>query len=160
SGPRCSPTVAEGKVVTLGTNGTLSCLDAASGKVVWRNDEYKGKVPGFFASSSPMVVNGLCIAQVGGKSGAIIALDLPTGKEKWKWTGEGPAYASPDLLTVGDTKVLIANTAANIVGINVADGKLVWKTAYAGGGGRDYHAASPMAEGPMLLLPGSSGVKA
>ena len=47
-GPRSSPTVADGKVVTLGVNGTLSCLDAATGKVVWRNENFKGSVPGFF----------------------------------------------------------------------------------------------------------------
>src|SRR5262249_37143640 len=35
-GPRSSPAVADGKVVTLGASGTLSCLDAANGKVVWR----------------------------------------------------------------------------------------------------------------------------
>src|SRR5206468_2491356 len=33
-GPRSSPTVAEGKVVTLGVQGHLSCLDAATGKVL------------------------------------------------------------------------------------------------------------------------------
>src|SRR5207253_4920607 len=31
-GPRASPAVAEGKVVTYGARGTLSCYDAASGK--------------------------------------------------------------------------------------------------------------------------------
>src|SRR5260370_26538104 len=55
-GPRSSPTVADGKVVTLGVRGTLSCLDAASGKVVWRKDDFKGSLPQFFTSSSPIVV--------------------------------------------------------------------------------------------------------
>ena len=35
-GPRSSPAVAGGKVVTLGVGGVLSCLDAVTGKVVWR----------------------------------------------------------------------------------------------------------------------------
>src|SRR5437868_5506724 len=42
AGPRSSPAVADGKVVTLGVRGTLSCLDAASGKVIWRKDDFKG----------------------------------------------------------------------------------------------------------------------
>src|SRR5437016_4626315 len=42
AGPRASPTVVNGKVVTLGVRGVLSCLDAASGKVLWRKDEIKG----------------------------------------------------------------------------------------------------------------------
>src|ERR1700733_5594867 len=33
-GPRSSPTVADGKVVTFGVQGTLSCLDAATGKKI------------------------------------------------------------------------------------------------------------------------------
>ena len=61
-GTRSSPTVADGKVVTLGASGTLSCFDAASGKLLWRKDEIKGAWPRFFASCSPLVVDGLCIA--------------------------------------------------------------------------------------------------
>src|SRR3954467_13231142 len=36
SGPRASPAVGEGKVVTVGVRGMVSCMDAASGKKVWR----------------------------------------------------------------------------------------------------------------------------
>ena len=35
-GPRSSPAVADGKVVTFGVNGTLSCLNADSGEKLWR----------------------------------------------------------------------------------------------------------------------------
>src|SRR5262249_49987430 len=88
-GPRSSPAVADGKVVTLGVQGTLSCLDAGTGKVLWRKDT-KG-VPRFFTASSPMIVDGLCVAQVGGGStGSLVAYDLATGNEKWKWTGDSP----------------------------------------------------------------------
>ena len=64
-GPRCSPTVVDGKVVTLGVRGILSCLDAETGKVLWRKDDFPGKWPQFYTSSSPMVVDGLCIARTG-----------------------------------------------------------------------------------------------
>src|SRR5207249_3489491 len=59
-GPRCSPAVADGKVVTLGVRGILSCYDAAKGKKLWRKDDFKS-YPGFFTSSSPLIVDGLCI---------------------------------------------------------------------------------------------------
>ncbi len=52
-GPRSSPAVADGKVVTLGARGTVSCLDAASGKVLWRKDEYPNVTPQFFTAMSP-----------------------------------------------------------------------------------------------------------
>src|SRR5262249_28733898 len=35
-GPRCSPVVADGKVVTLGVHGSLACFEADSGKALWR----------------------------------------------------------------------------------------------------------------------------
>jgi len=44
-----------------------------------------------------VIADGVCIAQLGGKdNGIIAAYDLATGAEKWKWTGEGPSYASPN----------------------------------------------------------------
>jgi outer membrane protein assembly factor BamB len=104
AGPRSSPTVGEGKVVTLGVRGTLSCFESASGKVLWRKDDFPGAWPKFFTASSPIVTSGMCIAQVGGSgNGGIVAYDLATGDQKWEWTGDGPAYASPSLMTVDGT---------------------------------------------------------
>ena len=81
-GPRSSPAVADGKVVTLGVGGVLSCLDAASGKLVWRKDPFPKVVPRFFAAFSPIIVDGMVIAHLGGSgNGAIIAFDLATGDE-------------------------------------------------------------------------------
>lgn len=65
-GPRCSPTVGDGKVITLGLRGTLSCHDAKDGKLLWRKEDFKGVFPRFFTSASPVVVDGLCIASLGG----------------------------------------------------------------------------------------------
>jgi outer membrane protein assembly factor BamB len=64
SGPRATPTVANGKVITFGSQGTLTCYDAASGKVLWRKTDYVGKAPRFATSSSPIVIGELCIVQV------------------------------------------------------------------------------------------------
>ena len=182
AGPRCSPAVADNKVVTLGPHGILSCYDAASGKKLWRKDDIKG-VPKFYTANSPMIVSGLCIAQLGGSTGVVAAYDLNTGAEKWKWTGEGTTYASPVLFTMGDTKVVVAETMENIVGISMADGKQLWKTPFpvggrggrpmgGGGGGRPgggggfgggmgYNASTPMVFGQTVVYSGSNrGTKA
>ncbi len=176
SGPRSSPAVANGKVVTLGVRGMISCLDAASGKKLWRKDEFQS-YPGFHPSSSPIVLDGLAIAQLGGRdNGAIVAYDLASGEQKWKWSGPSPAYASPVIMNVGGAKLIVAHTESKSVAVNAADGKLVWESGGAPqgggpgapggggggrgmGGGRDYKAATPIVDGETIIIAGR-GVKA
>src|SRR2546422_2267512 len=64
SGPRSSPALAQGKVATLGVRGILSCLDAATGKQLWRKDDFPGAYPRFHPAASPIIVDGLGIAQL------------------------------------------------------------------------------------------------
>jgi outer membrane protein assembly factor BamB len=152
-GPRATPVVAEGKICTFGVGGVLSCLDAGTGKVMWRKDSKAW--PQFFTSSSPIIVAGLCIVQLGAESkGSIAAYDLATGDEKWKWAGDGTAYSSPVLLSLGDAKMLVAETAAKIVALGVADGKLLWETPFPKGQGRTYNACTPMVDGQNVVYTG------
>jgi outer membrane protein assembly factor BamB len=154
SGPRSSPVVAGGKVITLGVFGALSCLDAATGKVNWRKNDFPGAWPRFHTAMSPIIVDNLCIAQLGKESdGAMVAYDLASGEQKWKWTGEGPGYASPVLLTVGDTKMIITETSKSIVGVAVNDGKLLWQAPYAPQG-MAYNAATPIVDGQTVIFCG------
>lgn len=155
-GPRSSPTVVDGKVITFGVSGILTCFDAASGNKLWQKDDVKG-VPRFHTSSSPIAIDGLCIAQVGGpKQGAIAAYDLGTGEQKWKWTGSGPGYASPVAMTVNGLKLVVAMTESKLVGLSVADGKLVWETPFPIPGGQNYNAATPIVDGDTLIYGGSN----
>jgi len=130
-GPRSSVAVAQGKVVTLGVGGVLSCLDAATGKLAWRRDPFPKIVPRFFTSMSPIIVDGTVIAYLGGQdNGAVIAYDLASGNEKWRWGAEGPDYGSPVLLTAAGTKQIVMPTERSIVGIGIADGKLLWQLPF------------------------------
>lgn len=158
-GPRASPAVANGKVVTLGVSGTLSCLDAATGKKLWRKDDFRGAVPQFYTSSSPLIVNGLCIAQLGGEgNGGIFAYDLATGKERWRWTGDSPAYGSPTLMTVAGTRLIVTPTASKLVAVGAADGKLAWEAPIGGGRGPgSYNAVTPIVDGQTLFYVSARG---
>jgi outer membrane protein assembly factor BamB len=175
AGPRASPAVADGKVVTLGVHGKLSCLDAATGKEVWRKDT-KGE-PRFATSSSPLIADGLCIVQLGSESsGGIYAFELATGNEKWKWDDDGTTYGSPALVTVGGKKAVITETTGNVVAVGLADGKLLWKAPFPtmagggkgppkggakggkggfGGGGLRYNATTPVVDGTTLIYTGA-----
>ena len=161
SGPRSSPAVADGKVVTLGVGGVVSCVDAEKGKLLWRKDDFSGAWPKFYTASSPIVTDGLCIGQLGGEAnGGIVAYDLTGGNQKWKWTGDGTAYASPVILTVDGTKMVVTLTTQKIVGLGVADGKLLWEAPFAVRG-MAYNAATPIVDGQTVIYTGSGrGTKA
>jgi outer membrane protein assembly factor BamB len=153
-GPRSSPAVADGKVVTLGVGGVLSCLDASTGVKVWRNEEYK-TVPQFFTSTSPIIVDGMAIAHLGGKGkGAMLALGLADGKEKWKWEGDAPGYSSPVVLTAGGTKQIVEETEKMVVGVNAADGKLLWQIPFQGQR-MSNNAPTPVVDGETVFFTGN-----
>jgi outer membrane protein assembly factor BamB len=155
AGPRASAAVAEGKVVTLGVRGMLSCVDAATGQKLWRKDDFRSSYPRFFTSSSPIIADGLVIAQLGGQNnGAIVAYDLNTGEEKWKMAGDGTAYSSPVIMTLGGAKLVVALTEHKIIAVNLADGKPAWETAAAGADMRSYNAATPIVDGQTLIYCG------
>ena len=139
-GPRSSPAVAGGKVVTLGAGGTLSCLDANSGKVLWRKDSRKDfslSYPTFHVACSPLIVDEMCIVQLGGQGkGGVFAFDLSNGDVKWIWDAEAPSYASPVLMTVDGTKMIVAVTEKSVVGLDTSSGKLLWQTPVGAPAGR------------------------
>jgi len=160
-GPRSTPVVANGKVVTFGASAILSCLDARTGKVVWKRENPTNAVPQFFTGMSPLIVDNLCIAHVGtNDNGEVLALDLNTGNEKWKWAGDGPAYASPSVMTIDGKKNLIIQTEKNLMALNLSDGKLLWQLATPVQQ-RFYNCVSPYIDGQTIYLTGhGTGMKA
>lgn len=156
AGPRSSPAVGDGKVVTYGVNGIVSCFDAATGKLIWRNTEYT-TIPQFYTSMSPLISDGLCITHLGGeKSGEFVAFNLADGSVKWKLVADGIGYASPILMTVDGTKQVVFQGMTKLVGVGFADGKLLWEFATpAGTGGRGaYGASTPVIDGQKVFYSG------
>src|SRR6516162_1815606 len=83
-GPRCAPTVSDGKVYTLGAEGNLFCLDAAKGSELWSKDykkDYGAKTPLWGFAGHPLVVGDKLICIVGGQDALVVAVDKDSGKE-------------------------------------------------------------------------------
>jgi outer membrane protein assembly factor BamB len=159
-GPRGSVSVADGKVCTLGVAGVLSCLDAGSGKVVWRKDskEFPRPYPQFHTGMSPILEGGLCIAHLGGDgNGAVVAYNLASGTEIWRWAGEGPSYGSPVIAEIAGTRQLITPSQKMLVGISVADGKLLWSTPFVSG---RYTTGTPVVDGANVYIFGRDRILA
>ncbi len=160
-GPRSTPAIANGKIVTFGATGILTCLNPETGKLIWKNEDFKDVVPQFFTGMSPLISDGICIAHIGTTNkGEIIALDLNTGNAKWKWIGDGPSYASPSIMTIEGKKYIIAQTEKNLVALDFANGKLMWQVATAPAQ-RFYNSVSPYIDGNRIYLTGQgTGTKA
>ena len=85
-----------GKVYFLGTEGNLTCLDAAKGTLIWSKDfkkDYGAKTAIWGYAGHPLVDGNKLFCVVGGEGSCVVAFDKDTGKEIWKaLTAEEQGY--------------------------------------------------------------------
>ncbi len=133
-GPHSTPVWHDGKLYTLGVTAILSCFDAATGELKWRRDFGPTDTSKNFCGTafSPVVDQGNLIVYAGDdiKGGTMLALDPATGKERWKWTGEGPGYASPIIVELEGARQIVTMTDKSVVSIEAKTGKLLWRLAW------------------------------
>lgn len=154
-GPRSTPTVSGNYVITVGVGGDIACFNTEKGELKWRNEEFKGQVPRFNTSMSPVVYKSSCIAYLGGpEKGAIIAFDLETGKTIWETEGEAPPYGSPVMMEVDGKKQVVFQAQTKIVGLDPDNGGILWNFDTPSGEGRVQNAASPVVNGQILYHTG------
>jgi outer membrane protein assembly factor BamB len=130
TGPRCTPTVHDGKVYALGAEGNLFCLDSKKGTVLWSKDfkkDYSAKTPFWGYAGHPLVDGKKLICGVGGKDSAVVAFDKDTGKELWKSLDAPDAgYSPPTLVTAGGKKQLVIWLPKTLESIDPESGKPYW----------------------------------
>jgi outer membrane protein assembly factor BamB len=155
-GPKSTPLVADGRLYTLGIGGILTCWNAESGEVEWRRNfsqKFKHTSPLYGTAASPLIDNGKLIVHLGGDDqGALMALDAVKGDVEWSWEGDGPGYASPIVAELSSTRQVITLTRTLCVGIDVEDGKLLWKIPYSTE--YDQNAVTPVVYEQSVILSG------
>lgn len=123
-GPRATPTVMDGHVYAYGATGILHCLDAATGKPIWRVavlDSLKSENLEWGVSASPLVVQDCIVVTPGRTRGAsLLGYDRKTGKLRWQVGDDESSYASP-LLTTLIGRSLILNNAARSLTVHDPD---------------------------------------
>jgi outer membrane protein assembly factor BamB len=151
-GPKSTPAIAGGRVFTLGVSGIFSAHDLATGKLLWRKPA--PPVPQEYGTSNSPIVDGTTVITfLGGmRGGALTAMDVATGKERWQWTGDVPGYASPIIATLAGLRQLITQTETKVIGVSLADGQLLWqvplKTPY------NQNIVTPLVVGDLLISAG------
>lgn len=134
-GPKSTPVVHGEHLYTLGISGILSAFDRDRGQLVWQRafeDEFKPSAPLFGTATSPIIVDSLLVAHVGGHDrGALRAFDLATGETRWSVEGDGPAYTSPIVAEIDGTRQLITQSQGFNIALDPATGEVLWREPYA-----------------------------
>lgn len=151
-GPKSTPVIADGRVFTFGITGILTAHDLASGKVAWRADA-PAAPPEFGTAMSPIVDGGAVIVHLGAHDkGELAAFDAATGKVRWRWRGDGPAYASPVIATIGGVRQLVTQSENSLVGIDPASGTPLWSTPFTTS--YDQNSVTPVVTGDVVIYSG------
>lgn len=130
---RSTPTLSGTSLYALGSDGDLACLEAATGKVLWKKSlrtDFGGK-PGTWAyAESPLVDGDTLVCTPGGAEATVVALKKSNGDVLWKSAvpdGDAAGYASLVIAEVGGVKQYVAYTAGGLVGVDAKTGKFLWR---------------------------------
>ncbi len=155
-GPRSTPTIDGDRVYALGQAGDLLCLEADTGKVRWQKNlvaDFGGKKPAWGYAGSPTIDGDCLLVEPGGPGTSTVALDKLTGAAVWKSGSDATGYATPIVTSIAGRKTVVAFKAKDLVGLDVATGQELWRTAW--NTDYDINAATPLVVGNAIIA--SSG---
>jgi outer membrane protein assembly factor BamB len=162
-GPRGTPTLDADRLYVLTENGDLACLRVQDGTRIWQRNilaDFRGDLPNWLISESPLVDGNLVIVSPGGRDAAVVALDKLSGKTVWQSRGlsDEASYASAIVADVHGIRTVIAFTGQAGVGLRLSDGSLLWR--YREPSNRTANAATPIYADGRVFYTSNYGVGA
>ena len=154
AGPRATPTVASGKVYTVGAEGHLRCYDAQSGKALWKkslklSEDAPTPIWGF--SAAPLVDGDKLICLADGLNAVVVAFNKDTGEVLWKsLKAREPGYAPPVIYEHGGRRQLVIWHPQALAALDPATGKQLWSHALEAENGLTI--AMPRLDGDRLFV--------
>jgi outer membrane protein assembly factor BamB len=130
-GPRATPAYDEGRIYALGALGEFQCLDAISGRIIWRrNIQEDNHAPQltYGMSASPLIIGSNVVVVPGGRPAkCVVAYNKNTGARAWGALDDRAAYTSPMLVNLAGNAVLLVVTKDRAVGLRPDTGDLLWE---------------------------------
>jgi outer membrane protein assembly factor BamB len=129
---RTVPAVDGRFVCSLDPKAVLHCLDARTGKQIWRKSlvtEYQATIPSWYNGQCPLLEGGRIVVATGGAA-ILVALDKATGKEIWRTPNPNQrlmTHASVMPAVLGGVRQYLYGTLEGPLGVSAADGKLLWE---------------------------------
>ncbi|MDX2264883.1 MAG: PQQ-binding-like beta-propeller repeat protein [Hyphomicrobiales bacterium] len=147
------PIVADGKVFTLDTEGSVSAFSANGGARLWRMSlrPEKEKARSGFGGGLAYDAGRLFVAT---GYGTIYGLDPSSGKTVWTKAIGVPVRNSP---TAAQGKVFIVNVESQLYALNAADGSEAWIARGLPELASMLSNVSPAVSGNLVIAPYSSG---
>ena len=158
AGPRCTPTVEEDRVYTLGAEGHLFCFRADNGEVLWSKEflkEYQTESALWGYASHPLIDGNKLICIAGRKGNHVVALDKMTGEELWRANSvPEQGYSPPTIFEAGGLRQLIILSPASVSSLDPETGDEYWSVPYEATSGSII--MSPVMSGDYLYVGGYS----
>jgi outer membrane protein assembly factor BamB len=130
-GPRATPVWDSGRVYVLGAEGEFRCMDAATGKTIWRENILEDNAAANITwgmANSPLIVGNAVVVLPGGSAGrSVVAYEKTSGTRLWSALDDRASYTSPMLVNLNGKPHLLVVTATRAVGLSPDQGKLLWE---------------------------------
>lgn len=167
-GPRCTPMIDGDKAYVQSCNGEFSCLSLKDGKTVWKTSFAKDFGATFFidqnapeaketaarrhGNNGSGIIDGnkLILAVGSPENGALVCFDKNTGKVQWKAGQDNAAYSSLMVGTLAGVKQAVWFSADALMGVDLANGKVLWRTPLKSGAKR--HIVTPIIDGDTVTV--------
>ncbi len=131
AGPRATPTLAGGRLFTLGATGILLALDAAGGDLLWRHDlmeETGAPLPQWGFSSSPLVADGRVIVYAGGEGEqGLLAYEAETGALAWQLESRGMNFSSAQPARLDGVDLVLFADTSGVMAVEPESGSVLWR---------------------------------
>jgi outer membrane protein assembly factor BamB len=131
NGPRATPTYHEGRLFSLGALGEFRCLDAETGRLIWRKnilDDNGATNLDWGMAASPLIVGDAVVVLPGGRTGrSVVAYNKNTGARLWSALDDQQAYTSPMLVTLGGVQQILVVTATRALGLTTNGERVLWE---------------------------------
>lgn len=128
---RATPAYDGERLYVAGMRDLLVCLDAATGKELWKVDfveKFATPLPSFGFVCSPLVDGEFLYVQAGG---GFCKLNKRTGEVVWRTLEDGggmygSAFSSPTIATLNDTRQALVQTRQVLAGVDLGTGEVHW----------------------------------
>ena len=131
--------------------GGRAFVNGTENVIVPVGDGQGAPVPLFGYTGSPTFADDLLVCSVGGqRGGTIMAFHAETGEPAWQALRENVSYSSPIVAEIAGMKQIVAMTGPHVVGLDPADGRVLWKHPFQIQ--YDESIGTPVANGEYVLM--------